>query len=103
MANYADLTRTRRTLIEGEQRTLLKVTGEHRAGYRDLMLYAMALSAGLSEHEATLAVLGLRGSTTSRQHAGNPAQRVPARKTAPIQKREGRGRWFSIDSGSTLA
>jgi integrase/recombinase XerC len=35
MANYADSTRTPRTLTEREQRALLKVTGEHRAGYRD--------------------------------------------------------------------
>jgi integrase len=39
------------TLTEREQRALLKVTGEHRAGYRDHMLYAMALGTGLREHE----------------------------------------------------
>ena len=41
MANYADSTRTRRTLTEREQRTLLKGTGEHRAGYRNHCLYAL--------------------------------------------------------------
>ena len=51
MANYADSTRTPRTLTEREQRALLKVTGEHRAGYRDHVLYAMALGTGLREHE----------------------------------------------------
>jgi site-specific recombinase XerD len=51
MANYAEATRTPRTLTEREQRALLKVTGEHRAGYRDHMLYAMALGTGLREHE----------------------------------------------------
>jgi len=51
MANYADSTRTPRTLTEREQRLLLKVTGEHRAGYRDQVLYAMALGTGLREHE----------------------------------------------------
>ena len=51
MANYADATRTPRTLTEREQRALLKVTGEHRAGYRDHVLYAMALGTGLREHE----------------------------------------------------
>ena len=51
MANSADSTRTPRTLTEREQRALLKVTGEHRAGYRDHMLYAMALGTGLREHE----------------------------------------------------
>jgi hypothetical protein len=43
MANYADGARTPRTLTEREQRLLLKVTCEHRAGFRDHMLYALAL------------------------------------------------------------
>ncbi len=51
MANYADSTRTPRTLTEREQRLLLKVTGAHRSGFRDHMLYAMALGTGLREHE----------------------------------------------------
>jgi len=51
MANYADSTRTPRTLTEREQRALLKVTGEHRAGFRDHVLYAMALGTGPREHE----------------------------------------------------
>ena len=51
MANYADGARTPRTLTEREQRALLKVTGEHRAGFRDHVLYAMALGTGLREHE----------------------------------------------------
>jgi len=36
-------------LTEREQRALLKVTGEHRAVYRDHCLYAMALGTGLRE------------------------------------------------------
>jgi site-specific recombinase XerC len=51
MANYADGARTPRTLTEREQRALLKVTGEHRAGFRDHVLYPMALGTGLREHE----------------------------------------------------
>ena len=51
MANYADSACTPRTLTEREQRALLKVTGEHRAGFRDHVLYAMALGTGLREHE----------------------------------------------------
>ena len=38
-------------MTEREQRLLLKVTGEHRAGFRDHVLYAMALGTGLREHE----------------------------------------------------
>ena len=43
MANYADATRTPRTLTEREQRALLKVTGEHRDGYRDHVIISLAL------------------------------------------------------------
>jgi integrase/recombinase XerC len=74
MANYADSTRTPRTLTEREQRALLKVTGEHRAGYGDHVLYAMALGTGLREHELTAA------STTGSCHSARPnrrANRVP--------------------------
>ena len=38
-------------MSEREQRALLKVTGEHRTGFRDHCLYAMALGTGLREHE----------------------------------------------------
>jgi integrase/recombinase XerC len=40
-----------RTLTENEQRQLLKVTSERRDGYRDHVLYSMALATGLREHE----------------------------------------------------
>jgi site-specific recombinase XerD len=40
-----------RTLTEHEQRQLLSVTGERRDGYRDHVLYSMALATGLREHE----------------------------------------------------
>lgn len=58
MANYADSTRTPRTLTEREQKLLLKVTGEHRPGYRDHVLYAMALGTGLREHELIALLVG---------------------------------------------
>ena len=51
MANYADATRTPRTLTDCERRALLKVTGEHRAGFRDHLLYAMALATGLRKDD----------------------------------------------------
>ena len=40
-----------RTLTEGEQRALLKVTGEHARGFRDHVLLSLALGTGLREHE----------------------------------------------------
>lgn len=40
-----------RVLSDEEQRRLLKVTGEHRDGFRDHMLLALALGTGLRSHE----------------------------------------------------
>jgi site-specific recombinase XerD len=52
MASYADSGRTPpRTLTEVEQRRLLKATGEHKAGFRDHLIFSMALGTGLREHE----------------------------------------------------
>ncbi|MGB5210704.1 MAG: tyrosine-type recombinase/integrase [Gammaproteobacteria bacterium] len=45
-------------MTEREQRALLKVTGEHRAGFRDHCLYAMALGTGLREHELVALSVG---------------------------------------------
>jgi site-specific recombinase XerC len=52
MAAYVEsVRRAPRTLTEREQKALLRVTGEHRAGWRDHVLYAMALGTGLRAHE----------------------------------------------------
>jgi site-specific recombinase XerD len=52
MGSFAsNTTKPPRTLTEREQRLLLKATGEHRDGYRDHVIYAMALATGLREHE----------------------------------------------------
>ncbi len=40
-----------RTLTDLEQAAILKVTGEHRAGYRDHVLFSVALGTGLRESE----------------------------------------------------
>lgn len=58
MPSYAESGRAPRTLTEREQRLLLKVTGEHRAGFRDHVLYAMALGTGLREHELVALDMG---------------------------------------------
>jgi len=59
MPAYASaIPRPPRTLTELEQARLLKVTGEHRSGYRDHCIFAVALGTGLREHEiAALDVL----------------------------------------------
>ena len=55
---YASNSTPHRTLTEQEQRQLLKVTGERRDGYRDHVLYSMALATGLREHELTSLEVG---------------------------------------------
>jgi site-specific recombinase XerC len=52
MAAYVEsIRRAPRTLTEREQKALLRVTGEHCAGWRDHVLFAMALGTGLRAHE----------------------------------------------------
>jgi integrase/recombinase XerC len=52
MTAYADtVARPVKTLTEAEQRALLKVTGQHVEGFRDHVIYSLALGAGLREHE----------------------------------------------------
>ena len=56
MASYAASTRAPRTLTLREQKALLKVTGEHRAGYRDHALYALALATALHRRAVDLGI-----------------------------------------------
>lgn len=51
MSGYATTILPPRTLTESEVARLLKVTGEHRAGFRDHVILAVALGTGLREHE----------------------------------------------------
>lgn len=50
-AYAATIRRPPRTLTEAEQARLLQVTGEHRDGFRDHVILAVALGTGLREHE----------------------------------------------------
>jgi site-specific recombinase XerC len=52
MTTFVDTVSKRVThLTDAEQKALLLVTGQHRAGFRDHVLFALALGAGLREHE----------------------------------------------------
>ena len=52
MTAYADrIARAPRTLSEREQRALLATTGQHKNGFRDHVIYSLALGTGLREHE----------------------------------------------------
>ena len=59
MAAYATtIKKPPRTLTEVEQARLLKTTGEHRDGFRDHVILAVALGTGLREHEITALDVG---------------------------------------------
>jgi len=50
--SYADhIALPPKTLTEGEQRALLKVTGDHARGFRDHVIFSVALGTALREHE----------------------------------------------------
>ena len=52
MTTYADtISRPVKTLTEQEQKSLLRVTGAHVAGWRDHCIYSLATGTGLREHE----------------------------------------------------
>ena len=55
MTYASKINRPPKTLTDIEQRSILRVTGEHRAGYRDHVIIATALGTALREHE----ILGL--------------------------------------------
>ena len=59
MTMYADaIAKPPRTLTDLEQKLLLKVTGEHRDGFRDHVIISFALGTGLREHELLALDLG---------------------------------------------
>lgn len=52
MTAYANaIARAPRTLTEREVALLLRVTGQHAAGWRDHVIFGLALGTGLREHE----------------------------------------------------
>lgn len=57
-AYAAAIARPPRTLTEAEQARVLKVTGERRDGFRDHVIFALALGTGLREHELTALDVG---------------------------------------------
>ena len=59
MAAYIDTILTPpRVLSDQEQEAVLKVTGEHAAGFRDHMIISVALGTGLREHEIAALTIG---------------------------------------------
>jgi len=75
MTGYIDrIARLPRTLTDREQRLLLKVTGLRRDGYRDHMIFSIALGTGLREHEILALDIG-----DVFDAAGNARRRVQLR------------------------
>lgn len=59
MPAYAStIRRPPRTLVDAEQARLLKITGEHRDGFRDHVLLSLALGTALREHEIVALDIG---------------------------------------------
>lgn len=65
-AYAAAVARTPRTLTAAEQARLLKVTGERRDGFRDHVIYSLALGTALREHE----IAGLNVGDVVREDGG---------------------------------
>lgn len=75
MTAYADaVIRAPKTLTEEEQTKLLKVTGEHRAGFRDHIIFSLALGTGLREHEILALNVG-----DAFDEKGRPRRRIQLR------------------------
>lgn len=68
MAGYVDraVPRPPKTLTEAEQQLLLRTSGEHRDGFRDHVLYSLALGTALREHE--LVALNVGDVTSDGEH-----------------------------------
>jgi integrase/recombinase XerC len=62
------------TLTLDEQTALLRVTGEHKDGFRDHVLFSVALGTGLREHEIAALTVG-----DIRNERGDVRRRFPLR------------------------
>lgn len=73
MTHYAsEVARAPRTLTVAEQKSLLKVSGEHARGYRDHVMFSVALGTGLRCHE----IAALNAGDVFHSD-GTPRRRVP--------------------------
>jgi integrase/recombinase XerC len=49
--SYAQRSRRKRSMLDAELRAVLKVSGEHKDGFRDHVIISLAVGTGLREHE----------------------------------------------------
>ena len=94
MSSYAsELARPPRTLTVAEQKALLKVSGEHARGYRDHVMFSVALGTGLRCHEIAALNVG-----DIIHFDGNPKRRVRLRVYKRSAKRPARQEVIIPDS-----
>ena len=74
-AFFDTIARPVRTLTEEEQRQLLKVTGQRLDGFRDHLLYSLALATGLRQHE----LLALNVGDVLPENSDRVRRRLPLR------------------------
>ena len=75
MTAYADtISRPVKTLTEAEQRALLKVTGQHVDGFRDHVIFSLAMGTGLREHELSRSTSATCSTTPDAPSAASPAR-----------------------------
>lgn len=75
--SYVASTRPPVTLTEGEQARLLRITGDHKDGFRDHVIFALALGTALREFE--IAALNVGDILTARNGRGVVKRRVTLR------------------------
>ena len=93
MPDFANtITRAARTLTEQEQRKLLAVTGQRRDGWRDHVIFSVALGAGRREHEILALNVGdvFDDLGRARRRKGACDRGVPAASLFPAWRLDGR-------------
>lgn len=86
MSNFADsIARPPRTLTDREIALLLRATGQHAAGWRDHVIFSVALGTGLREHEILALDIGdvFDGSGRARRHVQLRVFKRSAKEPAP--------------------
>lgn len=99
MAAYADaVARPPRTLTESEQASLLKITGQHRDGFRDHVIFAVALGTGLREHEIAALNVGdvLHADGRIRRRLALRVFKRSAKNPAPQEVFVPDGLWYKL-------
>lgn len=88
MGYVSNAVRAPKTLNPAEQKLILKVTGEHAAGFRDHMLFSLALGTGLREMELVALDVG----DVYRNAVGEVKTRIDLTRFKGSHRRKQRGK-----------